>query len=88
MPLFNYQCQNEECGFVVEKFLHKKDDEIEVICPECEKTEFEKVIGKVHNRTWMNARDTLNNKILPDANRIYENICGGNDNDFLDVSGD
>jgi len=88
MPLFNYQCQNEECGFVVEKFLHRKDDEAEIVCPECGKEEFEKVMGRVHSRTWLSAKDRLHKEILPDADRIYDGICNGNDNDFLNISGD
>lgn len=86
MPLFNYQCQC--CDWVVEKFLHNRDDEVELVCPECEGTEFERVMGLVHNRTWLNARDTLTNRILPDANRIQKKISSGSDNDFLDITGD
>lgn len=86
MPLFNYQCQN--CGWVVEKFLHNRDDPAELVCTECEGVEFERIMGLVHNRTWLNARDALNNKVLPDADRIQKKISSGSDSDFLDITGD
>lgn len=86
MPLFNYQCQ--KCGWVIEKFQHKKDEEVELACEECESEEFERVMGVIYNRTWENAKDALKNRILPDADRIQDKISKGSDNDFLDITGD
>lgn len=86
MPLFNYQCR--DCDWMVEKFVHSADAELEVICEECNSLEFEKVIGSVFNRTWLNAKDSFNNRITPEVERISKNISEGNDNDFLDIAGD
>jgi len=85
MPLFSYKCL--KCDFVVEKFQHKPD-QIDIECAECKNTEFERIFGTVHNKIWLNARDTFNNVINPDAERIRRNVASGNDKDFLDISGD
>jgi len=85
MPLFNYQCN--KCEAVVEKFLHNAKQDVEIKC-ECGSTEFSKLFGKTHSRTWLNARDMLNNKINPDVDRINKNINKGKDKDFLDIYGE
>lgn len=86
MPLFNYQCK--KCEFVVEKFLHTSDSCVEIICEECDGEEFDRLIGVIHNRTWLNAKDCFNNRVSPDAERIRKNISQGNDKDFLDIAGE
>lgn len=86
MPLFNYKCQG--CEFIVEKFLHHRDDEVEIECPECGGEGFDQIIGNVQNRVWLNATENLHSRILPDADRIQEKICNGSDSDFLDIVGD
>ena len=86
MPLFNYQCQ--ECDWVIEKFVHTADAELEIICEECECISFERVIGIVQNRTWLNAKDNFNKRLNPEIDRIRNNISKGSDNDFLDIAGD
>ena len=85
MPLFNYQCS--KCEAVVEKFLHKATEKAEITCA-CGNTDFTRLFGKTHSRTYLNSKDLLNNKINPDANRIRNNINKGKDKDFLDIYGD
>lgn len=85
MPLFNYQCQ--DCDWLVERFLHNRDEEVELVCDECEGINMERVMGLIHNRTQYNAHDTLHNKILPDVDRIQKKVSSGSDSDFLDITG-
>jgi len=86
MPLYNYQCQ--ECGFVLEKFHHHPEDEVEMVCSECECEDFERIVGFVHNRTKLNARDNLEQRLTPEVNRIMKKVSEGSDKDFLDIAGD
>ena len=85
MPLFNYKCS--KCEIIIEKFLHKATDEIELTC-ECGNSNFARVFGDIRNRTYLNAKDLLNNKINPDIERIRNNINKGKDRDFLDIYGE
>lgn len=86
MPLYNFQCSN--CELVVEKFKHAKDDEVEIVCDECECEEFLPLIGQVQNRTRLNARDNLEKRILPDVDRIQKKVGEGSDSEFLNITGD
>lgn len=84
MPLFTYKCP--ECEHSVEKFQHNSED-IEVICQNCGHN-CEKQMPFSHNRTWLDAKEYLKEKILPDADRIKSNIAKGKDKDFFDLYGD
>lgn len=86
MPMYNYQCNS--CELEIEKFLHHSKQEIEFICEKCGCKEFTKLFNKVHNRISLDAKGNLSQKILPDAQRIMNNIKKGRDKDFLDVVGD
>lgn len=85
MPLFNYKCL--KCNLVVEKFQHKPG-KIDIECKGCGNKEFERVFGIIFNKVWLNAKDTLNNVINPEVDRIRNNIAAGSDKDFLDIAGD
>lgn len=86
MPMYNFQC--DACKLEIEKFLHHSKQEIDFVCEKCGGKEFVRLFNKVHNRTSLNARDNLSQKILPDAERIMNNIKKGKDRDFLDIAGD
>jgi putative FmdB family regulatory protein len=85
MPLYNYQCKS--CNIVVEKFMHRGVDKVDITC-ECGNKEFTKLFGNINSRTYLNSKDLLNNKINPDIERIRRNINKGKDKDFLDIYGD
>jgi len=85
MPLFNFQCQ--KCELVLEKFQRGKDPP-EITCPECECTEFKKLLSAWNNRTWLSAKDLYNQKIAPDADRIRKEMGQGKDKHFLDLYGE
>ena len=84
MPLFTYKCL--DCDHIMEKFQHDPDDE--VVCPECESENCERQFGSTHNRTWLDAKDMLKEKIAPDAKRMMDNMRKGKDKEFFDVYGD
>lgn len=86
MPLFTYKCL--DCGYLIEKFQHDSDGYEEVICSECEGTECEKQMPFAYNRTWLNSKDMVTEKIGPDARRIMDNMNKGKDRDFFDIYGD
>ena len=86
MPLFTYKCLDCEC--LVEKFQHDAEEDIEVMCPECEGTNCERQMPFAHGRTWLNAKDMIKEKIGPDAKRIMDNMNRGKDKDFFDIYGD
>ena len=85
MPMYSYQCQ--ECKIEIERFQHNsKMPDLE--CENCKCCNFIRLFNKTHNRTWLNAKDNLSQKILPDAKRIMTNISKGKDKDFHDITGD
>ena len=86
MPLFIYQCQS--CEWLVEKFVHNRDDDIEIKCEECEEELFERVIGNVYTKMRYNAKDTVAKRINPGVDRIEKKLSQGSDKDFIDVAGD
>lgn len=85
MPLFNFQCKN--CELVLEKFQRGKDTP-EIICPECDNTEFSKLLSACNNRVRLNAKEFYSRKIAPDAKRIRNEISKGKDKHFLDLYGE
>lgn len=85
MPLFSYQCK--QCQQVVEKFQHSAKSEPKLTCS-CGHTEFVRLMPGTQNRVVLNARDNLNQKILPDAQRIQNDISKGKDSAFLDIYGE
>ncbi len=85
MPLFNYKCL--KCDLVVEKFQHKPE-KINLECKSCGNGEFDRIFGQVYNRTWLNARDNLSQNIMPEVDRISNNIATGKSKDFLDIYGE
>ena len=86
MPLFSYECK--QCHQVVEKFQHSAKAEPKLICAGCKATEFERLMPGTQNRVELNARDNLNQKILPDAQRIQNDMSKGKDSAFLDIYGE
>lgn len=86
MPLYIYQCQ--KCEWLVEKFCHKRDDEVELVCEECEGEEFEKVMGTVYSKMLYGARENLEKRINPAVDDVQKKLSQGSDRDFLDVAGD
>jgi len=85
MPLYCYECV--ECGHLFELFQHNSD-KIQVECTECEHSECKRLLGHVHNRVKFNAMDNLHKRILPDADRIMNDMGKGSDKDFLDIAGE
>lgn len=85
MPLFTFKCP--KCEYIVEKFLHKLPENIEVICENC-KTTCDRQFSKSKTLTVLDARETLKQQILPDAKRMVDNISKGKDKDIVDVYGD
>ena len=85
MPLFSYQCK--QCQQVVEKFQHNAKTEPKITCS-CGHTEFERLMPGTQNRVQLSARDNLHQKILPDAQRIQNDMSKGKDSAFLDIYGE
>ena len=85
MPLFSYECI--KCQIVIEKFHHKINEMPKLTC-ECGNTEFVKLFNKWNNRTSLDAKEFLKQKIRPDADRISKNINKGKDKDFFDIHGE
>lgn len=83
MPLFNYECP--ECELCVEKFQHNAD-EIEVLCEECGE-KCKQVFSPAKNRVWRDARETYDEQIKPDADRIMKNMKK-RDKEFFDIYGE
>ena len=86
MPLFSYGCVS--CEYVVEKFQHNAVDKPQLVCPDCDGYEFERLFSSHHNRTILNAKETYSQQIKPDIDRISRNISKGKDKDFTDVYGE
>ena len=86
VPLFNYKCS--ECGHIIEKFQHNATEVLEIECEECGAVDCEKQLPFARNRVWLNADALLKQKILPDAQRISDNVSKGVDRDFFDICGD
>ena len=86
MPLFNYKCKN--CEQVTERFQHNLEAKVDIICKQCDSTEFERLPSCFHNRTWLNSRENLSRNILPDAERIRKDILKGKDSAFCDIYGE
>jgi len=86
MPLFSYRCN--ECEQVVEKFQHNADVVPEMKCGYCECENFERLVAFPHNRNILNARDNLDERILPDAQRLQKEMQSGKDSTFLDLYGE
>jgi len=63
-------------------------EDVEVVCTECEGTNCERQMPFAYNRTWLNAKDMVKEKIGPDARRIMDNMNKGKDRDFFDIYGD
>jgi putative FmdB family regulatory protein len=83
MPLFTYLCK--DCGNMVEKFVQGKT---EVVCDQCGGVNCEKQFSAGGSRSELSAKDFYNEKIRPEADRIFERACNGSDADFLDIAGD
>lgn len=86
MPLFNYRCN--KCGLVVEKFVSNVKKIPNLECKNCSGREFTKIMGVVFTKTWLNAKDTFNQKISPEVERIREDVAKGKDKTFSDIAGD
>ena len=85
MPLFNYKCN--KCEQVTERFQHQPDSS-QVECRSCGHDECTRVLNIIYNRTWLNARDNLSQRITPEVDRISDKISKGSANDFLDIHGE
>jgi putative FmdB family regulatory protein len=85
MPLFTFECA--ECGHQVEKFLHKINDDEEVICEKCG-AKCTRQFSLSGSRVWQDAKTLYNEKIASDVKKIRDNINKGKDKDFFDVYGD
>ena len=48
MPLFEYQCQ--DCGWVFEVFTHRREQKVSPKCPECGKTDVERIWSSFSGR--------------------------------------
>jgi len=46
MPIFEFRCL--ECGNIFEKLFTSSDDKLEMECPECRSTTFERVISRTN----------------------------------------
>jgi putative FmdB family regulatory protein len=86
MPLFSYQCK--QCQQVVEKFQHSAKTEAKLVCAGCNADEFERLMPGTQNRVQLDARDNLHQRILPEAQRIQNDMKSGKDSAFLDIYGD
>ena len=86
MPIFNYGC--EKCKHVMEVFQHNSDELDDLECAECGSDECSKLLSDWNNRTWLEAKDMLREKILPEARKVREELSRGKDSTFLDIYGD
>ena len=84
MPLFNFECPN--CHITVEHFFHSAEN-VEVVCESCG-TKCDRVFSMFGNRSDVDAKTALHEKILPEARKISEQIGQGNDEAFLDLCGE
>lgn len=85
MPLFTYKCL--DCEHLMEKFQHDTEDR-HIICTECDGVNCKKQMPFAYNRTWLDAKEMIKEKIGPDAKRIMDNMKKGSDSDFSDIYGD
>lgn len=86
MPLFSYQCK--QCEQVVEKFQHNAETVPEMKCKSCGCEDFDRLVGTPHNRNILDAHTNLADKILPDVQRIQNELKSGKDSTFLDLYGE
>lgn len=86
MPMFVFKC--DKCEAFIEKFLHNFDDEFEFECNECGGTSCSRELPIHNTRIRLDARDMLNEKILPDARRIMKDINEDKKDAFADICGD
>ncbi|MFA5023371.1 MAG: zinc ribbon domain-containing protein [Patescibacteria group bacterium] len=84
MPLFLFKCP--KCLSVIEKLVTSGKDH-DILCDECGE-KCEKEISVCFGRTSLDAKTLYNEKILPDAKRINDQIAGGNDDVFFDICGE
>lgn len=86
MPLYNFRCI--ECKKITEKFLKNSNDDLNISC-ECGSKKFEKVCNfGVSNRTWKDPCDNLENNILPEVDRISEQLESQKETTFVDICGE
>ena len=46
MPIFEFRCL--ECGALFEKLFMSPDEKLEMACPECKGTSFERIVSRTH----------------------------------------
>lgn len=86
MPLYIFKC--DDCDKTKEIFEHKiLDDDAEIECEHCN-GKCHKAYGRYGARKRMSSEELLEEKILPDAERIMEKVSKGSDSDFLDICGE
>jgi putative FmdB family regulatory protein len=84
MPLFIYKCV--DCEKEIEKFQHNNAI-LDIVCSKCG-GKCERQFPETKNRIKLNARDTYEQVIKPDVDRISKKISEGSDKYFLDVCGE
>lgn len=85
MPLYTYKCT--KCEYIIEKFIHLSDENVEILCGECG-NKCERQISICKNRTEIDAKTIYNEKIIPETKKIMDGMHDGNDSDFFDIYGD
>lgn len=82
MPLFSVKCK--KCGKAYEIYDQEyHETKCEVCGHDCER-----IFGKINSRAQMDANDLYENKILPEAEKIMDNVSRGSDEDFFDICGE
>jgi len=86
MPIFSYECN--KCTHVMEVFQHEPDELEDLECEECGECDCSKLLSDWNNRTWLEAKDMMRDKIIPEARKAREDLRKGKDSAFLDIYGD
>lgn len=85
MPLFTFKCN--ECDHLMEKFLHKLEEDDEILCEECEGL-CTRQLAAFGARVWLDSKALYSDKIAPDAKRIMDNMRKDKKDAFFDIYGD
>ena len=88
MPIYEFRCQNEECGEVFDYIMVRTDDGGPEKCERCGCEGVEKIMSSGIFTISMSAKEQLFDKTLPSIKKDTQDMLNGNESKMEKILGE